>query len=137
MFVCLRYWNRVFWMLTNLSMSRQKVTWIPRWRRWSPAIVRTCQRGQKTGPEGNVLLKLVLFSIFCLLASVSRSLVPLWLTWSTFRLYQNIKDGGGKKRKGENYGEEEDIDKYFGHKGGKSKKFKSRWDWLHSSANFC
>ncbi|XP_021828603.1 DEAD-box ATP-dependent RNA helicase 10 [Prunus avium] len=39
---------------------------------------------------------------------------------------KNIKDGGGKKRKGENYGEEEDIDKYFGHKGGKSKKFKSR-----------
>ncbi|PQM38622.1 DEAD-box ATP-dependent RNA helicase 10 [Prunus yedoensis var. nudiflora] len=39
---------------------------------------------------------------------------------------KNIKDGGGKKRKGENYGEEENIDKYFGHKGGKSKKFKSR-----------
>ncbi|CAB4277029.1 unnamed protein product [Prunus armeniaca] len=39
---------------------------------------------------------------------------------------KKIKDGGGKKRKGENYGEEEDIEKYFGHKGGKSKKFKSR-----------
>ncbi|BBH01473.1 DEA(D/H)-box RNA helicase family protein, partial [Prunus dulcis] len=39
---------------------------------------------------------------------------------------QKIKDGGGKKRKGEKYGEEEDIEKYFGHKGGKSKKFKAR-----------
>ncbi|CAN6689035.1 unnamed protein product [Malus baccata var. baccata] len=44
-----------------------------------------------------------------------------------------IKESGGKKRKGGNNGEEEDIDKYLGHKGGgksggKSKKFKKSRD---------